>query len=381
MMKTGLSIHCLIRNSIICFTIFYLCTHSWSWPVFLLPFLVEITIEIFHNKGMIVLDPHSNKVINMYSFLDLIWPIAMGENKALTEGFYNNDKSKSLEQAQKEKYQWIIDHTDIKKGMQVLEIGCGNGDLLKYIKDFGCICEGITLSPEQMTLCQNMDIQVHNIDFFQLDKSFHNKYDLVICNGCLEHMPTVVTRKNPKKLYQDILDRIHLLLNKNSPVAKVMITCIHFRRPMITLSERFNSYIIERANGGWYPLEKDGLVKYSDKYSTKVIKDVTLDYHLTTQEWSKRASTKVWRWLPKYLLYMPIFLLNDPYYLHKIKEKTKIPFLNKHGSWGWQFAGKNPPMLPQWIVLQDKNINDKKCLTNTSHSSLNERNISAVAKV
>lgn len=60
------------------------------------------------------------------------------------------DKTATLEQAQAEKYQAIIEALDIRPGHQVLEIGCGWGGMAEALAKRGAHVTAITLSNEQL---------------------------------------------------------------------------------------------------------------------------------------------------------------------------------------------------------------------------------------
>lgn len=60
----------------------------------------------------------------------------------------------TLEQAQRAKYQRILDELQVQPGQTVLEIGCGWGGFAEMATEQGCKVYGITLSNEQLTWAQ-----------------------------------------------------------------------------------------------------------------------------------------------------------------------------------------------------------------------------------
>lgn len=60
----------------------------------------------------------------------------------------------SLEQAQRAKYQRILDELQVQAGQTVLEIGCGWGGFAEMAAEQGCKVHGITLSSEQLAWAQ-----------------------------------------------------------------------------------------------------------------------------------------------------------------------------------------------------------------------------------
>ncbi len=60
----------------------------------------------------------------------------------------------TLEQAQRAKYQRILDELQVQAGQTVLEIGCGWGGFAEMAAEQGCKVHGITLSSEQLAWAQ-----------------------------------------------------------------------------------------------------------------------------------------------------------------------------------------------------------------------------------
>ena len=59
------------------------------------------------------------------------------------------EETASLNEAQENKYQSILDMLDLKEGARILEIGCGWGGFLEYAANQGFDVKGITISPSQ----------------------------------------------------------------------------------------------------------------------------------------------------------------------------------------------------------------------------------------
>lgn len=65
-----------------------------------------------------------------------------------------SDSNMSLEQAQHEKYQRLINQINLKTGQSVLEIGCGWGGFMEAAIRQGALVKGLTLSTEQQTFAK-----------------------------------------------------------------------------------------------------------------------------------------------------------------------------------------------------------------------------------
>ena len=65
-----------------------------------------------------------------------------------------SDEEMSLGQAQRQKYQHILDQLNAKPGAHILEVGCGWGGFAEYAADKGYRVTGITISDEQFAFAK-----------------------------------------------------------------------------------------------------------------------------------------------------------------------------------------------------------------------------------
>ncbi|MEI6752258.1 MAG: class I SAM-dependent methyltransferase [Paludibacter sp.] len=90
---------------------------------------------------------------------------------------------------------FIQDLKPIVAGMQVLEIGCGEGGNLKPFLDLGCICIGVDFSIPKIekgkayysTQKNSSNIQLISEDIYKI-KEFQAKFDLIIVRDVIEHI-------------------------------------------------------------------------------------------------------------------------------------------------------------------------------------------------
>ena len=108
---------------------------------------------------------------------------SMWLDKTMTysSGFYK-DENETIEQAQKAKYQLILDTLDLPVGSSILEIGCGWGGFLEHASSQGYLVKGITISPSQFKFArdriENLEIvpDIELIDYRLLE----GKFDAVV---------------------------------------------------------------------------------------------------------------------------------------------------------------------------------------------------------
>ena len=111
--------------------------------------------------------------------------------------------AKSLDEAQEDKLNLICKKIGLKKGVTVLDIGCGYGSFAKYATEkYGAKVTGITISKEQLKLakklCNTLEVELLLKDY----REVYGQYDAVISIGMFEH----VGRKN-YKTYMEVVKR------------------------------------------------------------------------------------------------------------------------------------------------------------------------------
>src|SRR5207253_9020505 len=81
-----------------------------------------------------------------YSLTDRVFRLSMGELADFSGAKYDGDFSLSLEEAQGRKHEYVAEQLGIRAGKRVLDLGCGWGALLNFIRNRGGIGVGVTLS-------------------------------------------------------------------------------------------------------------------------------------------------------------------------------------------------------------------------------------------
>ena len=118
-------------------------------------------------------------------------------------GYWN--KAKTLDDAQIAKYDLIARKLGLKKGMRLLDIGCGWGGFAKYCAEkYGASVVAITLSENQASyakeVCKGLSVEVRVQDY----RDVHETFDRVVEIGMFEH----VGEKN----YREFMEIAHRCL-------------------------------------------------------------------------------------------------------------------------------------------------------------------------
>src|SRR5438132_5061522 len=95
-----------------------------------------------------------------YSLIDRIFRLSLGELADFSGAKYDGDFSLSLEDAQRRKHDYVAEQIGIAPGRRVLDLGCGWGGLLNYIRRAGATGVGVTLSSAQLASCRGHGLDV-----------------------------------------------------------------------------------------------------------------------------------------------------------------------------------------------------------------------------
>jgi len=218
-------------------------------------------------------------VAHHYDISDDLYNLFLDSKKQYSCAYFRN-KNDSLEDAQNNKIQHIIQKLNIKPNQKVIDIGCGWGSLaIDIAKTAQCEVTGITLSKNQFNYCVkkakelNLENQVRFklIDYRQLNE----KFDRVVSVGMFEHVGRKFYNKFFKKVNQLLTDDgialIHTIGSVNPPGDP---------HPWITkyiFPGGYTPSMSEVTN----PIEKSGLI-ISD------IEVLKLHYSHTLRHWKER---------------------------------------------------------------------------------------------
>src|SRR5213078_3572962 len=184
-----------------------------------------------------------------YSLIDRIFRLSLGELADFSGAKYDGDFSLSLEEAQRRKHDYVAEQIGIGPGRRVLDLGCGWGPLLDYIRRRGGTGVGGTLSSAQAAACRRHGLDVRLADARALTRESFGPFDAVASLGAFEHFcsPEDYGAGRQEAVYRDLFARIASVLPERG---RLYLQTMVFGRNMIPLEEI--DIDAPRDSDGWY---------------------------------------------------------------------------------------------------------------------------------
>jgi cyclopropane-fatty-acyl-phospholipid synthase len=184
-----------------------------------------------------------------YSLIDRIFRLSLGDLADFSGAKYDGDFSLSLEEAQRRKHDYVAEQIGIGPGRRVLDLGCGWGPLLSFIRSRGGTGVGVTLSSAQAAACRRHGLDVHLYDARQVTHDSFGAFDAVASLGAFEHFcsPEEHRAGRQEQLYREVFARIASLLPDGG---RFYLQTMVFGRNMIPLEQI--DIDAPRTSDAWY---------------------------------------------------------------------------------------------------------------------------------
>ena len=183
-----------------------------------------------------------------YSLIDRIFRLSLGEMADFSGAKYDGDFSLTLEEAQRRKHDYIAEQIGIEPGRRVLDLGCGWGPLLNYVRSRGATGLGVTLSSAQAEACRRNGLDVHVQDARTVGSDSFGPFDAVASLGAFEHFCSVENYEAGRQdqVYRDLFSHWATVL---PPGGRLYLQTMVFGRNMIPIEEV--SIDAPRDSDGW----------------------------------------------------------------------------------------------------------------------------------
>jgi cyclopropane-fatty-acyl-phospholipid synthase len=238
-----------------------------------------------------------------YSVTDRIFRLSLGELADFSGAKYDGDFSLSLEEAQRRKHEYVAEQIGIGPGRRMLDLGCGWGPLLAFVRGRGGTGTGVTLSSAQAAACLRHGLDVHLFDARELTRDSFGSFDAVASLGAFEHFcsPEAFRAGEQDALYRDLFARIASVLPDGG---RLYLQTMVFGRRMIPVeevdidaprdSDAFHLALMERQfPGSWLPSGPEQVVAAAaPQLALLAIESGRLDYIETIRQWRRRFAQR-----------------------------------------------------------------------------------------
>ena len=248
-----------------------------------------------------------------YSLIDRIFRLSLGELADFSGAKYDGDFSLSLEEAQRRKHDYVAEQIGIGPDRRVLDLGCGWGPLLDYIRRREATGVGVTLSSAQAAACRRNGLDVHVKDARQVGRDTFGGFDAVASLGAFEHFcsPEEFRAGKQDEVYRDLFAKIASVLPDNG---RLYLQTMVFGRNMLPADriddidiraprdsdEWYLALMGRQFPGSWLPFGQEQIIRTAEPHFRLVSSQSgRLDYIETIRQWRKRFGEPSLR---KYLL-------------------------------------------------------------------------------
>jgi cyclopropane-fatty-acyl-phospholipid synthase len=171
-----------------------------------------------------------------YSLIDRIFRLSLGEMADFSGAKYDGDFSMTLEEAQRRKHEYVAGQIGIEPGRRVLDLGCGWGPLLNFVRTRGATGVGVTLSSAQAEACRSHGLDVRIQDARQVDRDGFGDFDAIASLGAFEHFcsPEDYEAGRQEDVYRDLFANIATML---PPGGRLYVQTMVWGRNMIPIED------------------------------------------------------------------------------------------------------------------------------------------------
>jgi cyclopropane-fatty-acyl-phospholipid synthase len=251
-----------------------------------------------------------------YTTLDKIFRLSIGETADFSAARYMGDFSKTLEEAQRAKHEFMAEELSIKEGSKVLDMGCGWGPFLKFMKEKKANAIGLTLSDGQYEACKKNGFNVYIKDVRTVKPEDFGSFDAIVSVGAFEHFCSLEEYQAGKQeeVYKSFFKTVSDLLPRGG---RFYLQTMSFSKNMIdpnqmdlNADKNSDAYIVALAAkhlpGSWLPYGSEMITRNAEPFFKLInISSGRLDYIETIRVWRKMLRKFSFR---KYALYLKLIL-------------------------------------------------------------------------
>ncbi|MDX6582432.1 MAG: cyclopropane-fatty-acyl-phospholipid synthase [Solirubrobacterales bacterium] len=241
-----------------------------------------------------------------YSLIDRIFRLSLGEMADFSGAKYDGDFSLTLEQAQRRKHEYVAAQVGIEPGRRVLDLGCGWGPLLNFIRERQAEGVGVTLSSAQAESCRSHGLDARISDAREVTRESFGGFDALASLGAFEHFcsPEDYRAGRQEDVYAELFSHLAGLLPDDG---RLYLQTMVFGRNMIDPEEAsvdaprdsdawYLALMMHQFPGSFLPFGHEQIVKTAEPHFRLVSAESgRLDYIETIKQWRKRFAEPSWR--------------------------------------------------------------------------------------
>jgi cyclopropane-fatty-acyl-phospholipid synthase len=238
-----------------------------------------------------------------YSLIDRMFRLSLGEVADFSGAKYDGDFTLTLEQAQRRKHEYVAEQLGVGPGRRVLDLGCGWGGLLDFVRERGGEGVGVTLSSAQAESCRRHGLDVHLVDVRRIEPA---TFDAVASLGAFEHFcsPEDYEAGRQEDVYRELFANTATVLPDEG---RFYLQTMVFGPNMIDpgrvsidaprdSDEWYLALMQHQFPGSFLPFGKEQIVRTAEPHFRLVESSSgRLDYIETIKQWRARFAEPSWR--------------------------------------------------------------------------------------
>jgi cyclopropane-fatty-acyl-phospholipid synthase len=266
-----------------------------------------------------------------YSLTDRVIRLSLGELADFSGAKYDGDFSLSLEQAQRRKHDYVAEQIGIGPGRRVLDLGCGWGPLLAYVRERGGKGVGVTLSSAQLAACRRHGLDVFLHDALEVNRKSFGSFDAVASLGAFEHFcsPEDYEAGQQEQIYRRLFANVASLLPDDGrfylqtmvwgrnmiPAAQIDLEALR-AVPRRDTDEFLIALLGRQFPGSWLPFGQEQVIACAmPQFDLVSSVNGRLDYIETISQWNARIGARSLRKTLLKLQLLPRWLLSADFRL------------------------------------------------------------------
>ena len=241
-----------------------------------------------------------------YSLIDRIFRLSLGEMADFSGAKYDGDFSLTLEQAQRRKHDYVAESIGIEPGRRVLDLGCGWGPLLNFIRERDAEGVGVTLSSAQAESCRRHGLDARIADARAVTRESFGEFDALASLGAFEHFCSFDDYRAGRQdaVYENLFENLAGLVPAGG---RLYLQTMVFGRNMIDPEEAsidappdsdawILALMMHQFPGSFLPFGHEQIVQAAaPRFRLVSAESGRLDYIETIKQWRRRFAEPSWR--------------------------------------------------------------------------------------